>query len=462
MSVDAPLSHGQLFSWREIARYPQDWLRDANLPTAWDLRGLPLDRVTAALRLLVDRHEPLRTTYHVADGQPVQRIHPTVTLPIERVDRVVASRDVPEQAKDELSAIGFPMTGALGWRGVLVTTDGAPVFLALSFSHLILDVWSIHHLQDQFRALVADPRATARMGPSPRELARQQRTNGVWRERQESSERYWRRVLADGLMDELPTLPAGVKRNRLEATLHSRRLGGLASEAARRLGVTAPSVVTALIAAGLARYTGTGRVTLSLMASNRFAPEHQDIVSTMNQLIPVVVTVDHGSSLAEHIKRVHWAGARSYRYSCYDFDRVAAIAAEVAARDGKSPSHDCWVNHLFRCWINYVQLDRHPSDPADQAPAELLWTPLAQQYGQAFRVRVSVQGGRTSVLLLADPTVVPPDGMIGILRALAFGAQLAATNPESTLKDLWDVRSEDLAPSLFPQELPTPPNQAEE
>ncbi len=217
-------------------------------------------------------------------------------------------------------------------------------------------------------------------------------------------------------------------------------------------------MVTALIAAGLARYTGTDRVTLSLMASNRFAPEHQDIVSTMNQLIPVVATVDHASSLAEHIKRLHWAGARSYRYSCYDFDRVAAIAAEVGAREGNGPSHDCWVNHLFRCWINYVQLDRQPSDPADQAPAELLWTPLAQQYGQPFRVRVSVQGGRTSVLLLADPTVIPAEGMIDILRGLAFGAQLAATNPESSLKDLWSVRGEDLPPSLFPQEIATPPS----
>ena len=62
MYVDAPLSNGQLYSWREVETYPPSWLHEANLGTAWSLRGLTLDRVTAALQELVDRNEPLRTT----------------------------------------------------------------------------------------------------------------------------------------------------------------------------------------------------------------------------------------------------------------------------------------------------------------------------------------------------------------------------------------------------------------
>src|ERR1041384_4991472 len=194
MPLDAPLSNGQLWSWREVERYPDDWLQDAHLPTTWDLRGLPLDRVMTALGLLVDRHECLRTTYHVHDGEPVQRVHQTVELPVEHVDRVVTDRGDPERTKEELARRPLSRTGELPWRGLLVTTGGAPVFLALSFSHLILDVWSIHHLQAQFRALVVAPDATAQMGPTLRELASQQRGE-AWRGQQEGSERYWRRVL---------------------------------------------------------------------------------------------------------------------------------------------------------------------------------------------------------------------------------------------------------------------------
>ncbi|GAA0974304.1 hypothetical protein GCM10009555_030400 [Acrocarpospora macrocephala] len=455
MPADAPLSHGQLFSWREIARYPDDWMQDANLPTVWDLRGLPLARVENALRALMDRHEALRTTYHVVDGQPVQRVHESAEPPIERVDRVVPDRQDPEDTKDALCAVPFPMEGGLCWRGQLVTTDGSPVFLALSFSHLILDVWSINHLTDQFRALVADPEAVAELGPTPSELAREQRTE-LWRERKEASERYWRRTLGDVLADPLPTLPARVKRNRVEATLHSHRLGGLAALAARRLGVTPPAVVMALVAAGLARHTNTDTVTMSLMASNRFAPEHHHVIGTMNQLIPVVAAVDPGSSLGEHVKRLHWAGTRAYRYSSYDFDRIAALAAEAAAQRGDEPAHDCWVNQLFRCWFNYVQLDRQLSDPVAKSPAELLWTPLAQQYGQPFRVRVSVFNGRTSILMLADPTIIPAEGMADMLRVIALGVQVAATDPETSLKDLWNNDHDTLAPSLFPAVVPLP------
>lgn len=445
MSVDAPLTYGQLFSWREIERYPEDWSQEANLPALWDLRGLSTATVTRALRQLVDRHEALRTTYHLRDGRPVQRVHATVEPPVEVVDRVVSDAAEAEATKGDLLRLPFSMTDDLNWRGLLVCSDGAPAYLALSFSHLIVDVWSIQHLGAQFRALVADEDATAMMGPTARELAERQRGQ-EWAGRLESAERYWREVLAGGLMDRLPTLPARVKRNRIEATLRSRRLGGLVAQAARQHGVTPPALVMALVAAGVARQLDTGAVTMSMMASNRFAPEHQRVVGTMNQLVPAVIPVDRAATLAEHVRRAHWASARAYRHASYDVDRIAAVAAEYPP----GPAHDCWVNHLFRCWFNYIQLDRNPSDPADESPAELVWTPLAQQYGQAFRVRVEVQRGRTTLLMLSDPEVIPADGMTDILRTVALGAELAATDPGSGLKELWSGRSEDLAPSLFP------------
>ena len=62
MTASAPLSFGQLYSWREIESYPREWLREANLPATWDLRGLSMSQVDAALRRLVDWHEPLRTS----------------------------------------------------------------------------------------------------------------------------------------------------------------------------------------------------------------------------------------------------------------------------------------------------------------------------------------------------------------------------------------------------------------
>ena len=458
MPADAPLNYGQLYSWREIETYPQEWLHEANLSTTWGLRGIPMDRVSTALQRLVRRHEPLRSTYHLHAGRPVQRVHPMTSPPIEHVDRVITDYGDPDRTSDELAGVPIPMTGSPGWRGQLVSTGGAPMFLSVSFSHLIVDVWSVQKLTAQFHALLADPDASAPAGPTPRQLAVQQRGESR-RGQRDGADRYWRRILADGPAWQLPSLPAGAKRHRIQATLSSRRLGGLAAQAARRHKVSTPAVLMALVAAGLARHTDAGQITMSLMSSNRFAPEHQHVVGTMNQLIPVVATVDHGSSVAEHVKRLHWAAARAYRYSCYDYDRVAALAAGAATQAGPAPGHGCWFNHLFRCWFNYLQLDDHPSDPADQSPAELVWTPLARQYGQPVDVRVSVQGGCTSVALRVDPTVIPAEALTDILRAVALGAQRAATDPQSSLKDLWAGPDTDLARSLFPPEIPEPPRQ---
>src|SRR5690606_8871497 len=116
-----------------------------------------------------------------------------------------------ERVKLERLRIPFPMTGDLNWRALLVTYRGAPMYLSLTFSHLIVDVWSIHHLQDQFKELVAGGGAAVETGFTPRRLARRQRA-ADWRPRQEASERYWRDVFAAGLMDRLPTLPAKVEK----------------------------------------------------------------------------------------------------------------------------------------------------------------------------------------------------------------------------------------------------------
>ncbi|MEO7259770.1 MAG: condensation domain-containing protein [Jatrophihabitantaceae bacterium] len=442
--IEAPLSFGQLYSWREIDSYPADGKHEANLPATWDLRGFSLDQVQAALRQLIHRHEPLRTTYHLLDGVPVQRVHADPPAPVELVDRIITDAGEPDRSTAELIGVGFAMTDQLCWRAVLVATDGAPMYLSLSFSHLILDVWSVLRLQAQFAAALASAGAepASQVEPSPRELACEQRQDSA-QSRQAGAERYWRRILAAQPADQLPALASGEPQVRIQATLHSDRLGVLAAQVARAHGVTPPAVLLATVAAALSGHTGAERITMSLMSSNRFALEHRQLVSTLNQLIPVLVDVAPGTSLAEHIPKLHWSAASAYRHSSYDLDRVLAIAAGDGYRA---------FNDLFRCWFNYLQLDAEPLGGAQNTPAELIWEPLARPFGQPIDVRVTVRGGRTSIALRADPQILPADALASVLRQVAQGVALAARNPASSLSDLWNSRGEDLPAALFPPE----------
>jgi hypothetical protein len=172
----------------------------------------------------------------------------------------------------------------------------------------------------------------------------------------------------------------------------------------------------------------------------------------MNQLIPVVVAVDADAPLAEHISRLHWAGAKAYRYACYDVDRVATLAAGDISPDAASRR----FNELFQCWFNYLQLDTERPNPTDRSRAELEWTPVARRYGQPFDVRVTARGGRTSVALRVDPEVIPADGLLDILRLVASGVRRLCLDPQVSLAELYEIPGQ-LPAELFPRRLPERP-----
>ncbi|TCK22282.1 condensation domain-containing protein [Pseudonocardia endophytica] len=446
MSVEAALSHGQLYSWREIETYPPSCMKEANVPATLDLRGIPTDRVEHALSRLVAWHEILRTTYHTESGAPVQRIHDDVEIPVERIDRRIGPAEVGELTEDFL-AVAIPMTGGLLWRALLVSTDGEPMLLVFSFSHLISDVWTSLEVVRQFGRLVEDPDAPDPGTPSQREVGAAQHDPAFAR-RQEAAERYWAEHWAgvDGLpgLLRLPTLPYDTTKERIQATLRSGLLGSLAAEAAQRHRTTVPAALLAMLTAALARHTGAHRIPVGVMSSNRFPPSYRQALGTFNQLMPVVVEVDGAGSLGDHLTAVHWTVTKAYRHSCYDIDRVARQAAERGAQG----DHDCWFNHQFPFWFNYVQLDDEPPAGHDE-PAEVTWTPAPRACGQPIDVRVNLLRGTTEIRLRTDPDVVDADGLAGILRTVAAGTARAATGLPSRVDDLWEA-VDDVPDALFP------------
>ncbi|TDQ00462.1 condensation domain-containing protein [Labedaea rhizosphaerae] len=455
MTDDVPLSYGQLYSWREIETYPAAWRQEANIPATWDLRGIPVERVEQALRLLVERHEPLRTSYHVHDGVPAQRRHERIDLPITRTEKVITDYQEPERMTGELAATPIPMTGGLCWRGELVTMYGEPMFLSLAFSHLILDIWSTLELERQFFALAADPAAELPPTVSPRELMCGQ-VEAAWAGRDRPAERHWGKFVGTELPTALPTLPSGGTAERVQVTLHSRELTDLADKAAAAQGVTAPAVLLSLIAAGLARHLRTERVVLNLMASNRFAPELRQTVGTLNQLVPVLLDTDPRTTLADHVRAAHWAAVKAYRYASYDTDKVTGMAAERLGDSAAAASHDCWFNHLYPCWFNYLDLGGDAAD-AEPGPASLQWAPRARQYGQPFDTRITVHNRQTQLQLRADPRVLDAEALIDVLRTVVHGMVLTSANKDVTLGALPALPHDDLPDTLFPHDVPAPP-----
>lgn len=479
MSADAPLTFGQLSTWRSIETFAPDRLMEVNVPALWDVTGLTEAEVHRGLRLLTARHEALRTTFHTGpEGRPVQRVHPDVPLRVERVELPDPDPAAARRVLRELYARPFPVTGDPGWHAVLLCCGGRPLRLAVSMSHLVVDVWSIRVLEAQLRAAAAGADLPA---PAPRELALLQHGD-AWASRRRGAYRYWRRVLGDGPLHNLPEPRTGPGARRVQATLRSPGLAALLARGAREFRVSQQSLLTALTAAALGARIGRDRVTLSVMCANRFDPLWKPLISTMNQLVPLPCDVGPDRSLLDLVRRTHLNALLAYRHGCHDVDAAAGLVAEHPGPDGTRFRHDCWFNYVAAPDGPAADGAPEPAGAAatagDAVPADgaagtaagpvpdaaLEWSAPPRNAGHPFYLRVNGDGTRQVELTLrTDPELLAPGAVPALLRTVAAGARRLLAEPESTLGHLADTAGRDvLAADVFPPEPPPAPGPAAE
>jgi amino acid adenylation domain-containing protein len=113
---------------------------------------------------IVNRHETLRTSFAMVDGQLMQAISPTLTIPIPVIDlRNVESQKRLAQVQQFVTLEAkrpFHLTTSPLLRVTLLQLDEAKYLLLLNLHHIIADGWSIgvliRELGVLYTALIAD------------------------------------------------------------------------------------------------------------------------------------------------------------------------------------------------------------------------------------------------------------------------------------------------------------------
>ncbi|MCH5375258.1 MAG: condensation domain-containing protein, partial [Planctomycetes bacterium] len=126
-----------------------------NVTRAYRLGG-PLDvkALRLALQGLVDRHEPLRTTFEMRDGEPAQRVNIPTEVPFSLVDlRQSAQNEEGLELilQERLTAEGrriFDLSADLMLRTVLYRLADDEHVLQITIHHLACDGWSLRLLFD--------------------------------------------------------------------------------------------------------------------------------------------------------------------------------------------------------------------------------------------------------------------------------------------------------------------------
>ncbi|MEZ4868171.1 MAG: amino acid adenylation domain-containing protein [Caldilineaceae bacterium] len=259
--------------------------------TAVRFRGA-LDRAVLeqSLQELVRRHAALRTTFAVHDGEPQQRIAPSLAVPLHQIDL----QHLPAQTRqDEVERLArseiqqpFDLEDGPLFRVTLFQLAAQEHTLLLTFHHIVIDAWSATIL---YRELGALYRALLQNQPSPLpELAVQYADFAVWQRAWLQSEAfdtqlaYWKAQLAALSPLQLPLDHPRPRKQSYHGAQQSVELSASLVEALRALSQQAgASLFMTLLAAFqtlLQRYTGQDDIVVGSPIANRNRPEIEGLI----------------------------------------------------------------------------------------------------------------------------------------------------------------------------------------
>ncbi|WP_371657938.1 condensation domain-containing protein [Streptomyces sp. NBC_00280] len=341
----APITFGQLSLLRSIQNI--DPLA-ANLPQVWKLPAATTSQqVEEALTVLQERHEALRTRYEDLDSKkPTQIILPPQPVVIAGPPQETE----PVQAADSLGREPFDLATEPPWRMTLVAKDGELRWLAICLHHIATDGWSVNQLQREFLTLLSAG-ALGGEAPTCRSLAEEQ-WSAAKETRRNSARKHWQKIF-----DRAPAMV----RDKAPESVHGRwgRYGTAEqTDAVHRIArahqISPPSVVLSAYCRAAAQYDGLDEIMVAVFTNNRSDPRWEKLLTTQDQLIPLVVRAEPGEPFGAFATKVHWELFRSYRHGEHNVDDMLEIAAEHGFTGTVNGCFDGSVSGLFTYFFNYM------------------------------------------------------------------------------------------------------------
>jgi len=281
------------------------------LPFAFRLHGhVDPDPLQRALNTLVERHEALRTTFDLADGQPAQRINVPWEVPFPVVDLSNNSG-----REDELNIFmraeirkGFDLARGPLLRAFLIRMAEKEYIFFFLVHHIVFDGWSL----DVFLRELKECYEAYRNGrePSLPSLEVQYRDFTLWQINRTDDARlaghlaYWREALGG----ELPILDLPTDRIRPAALTYDGALLQLdiTPELTQKLSALALAnkgslfmALAAVLAVLLFRYSGQRDILLGCPVSDRGRQEFEGTIGFFVNTLPIRFTFDGNPSFVD-------------------------------------------------------------------------------------------------------------------------------------------------------------------
>ncbi|HEY9830742.1 MAG TPA: amino acid adenylation domain-containing protein [Stenomitos sp.] len=428
------------------------WFLDRLFP------GNPFYNVSAALRLMgslnvtaleetfneiVRRHEALRTTFRMLEGQLVQVIAPSLTIPLPVVD--LRSLPTAEQEAEirrlatEERSHPFDLSSEPLLRVMLLQLDSSAHILLLNLHHIICDGWSIGVLLRELGALYT---AFANNQPSPLpELPIQYADFAHWQREWLQGEgehkasplqvqlAYWKQQL-----ENLPLLNLPTDRSRLVTPSYHgatqflelpKKLSEELEALSQRQGVTLFMTLLAAFQTLLYRYTQQDDIAVGSAIANRNRSEIEGLIGFFVNSLVLRTNLSGNPTFLELIGRVRKVALEAYAHQDLPFEKLV---------EELHPERDLSHHPLFQVAFSLQNTPIKALELPELTLSKLDFDSPSAKFDLEFHLWESSDGLRGQVIystdLFDDATITR---MLGHFQILLEGI---VANPEQHVGDL--------------------------
>ena len=328
-----PLSFHQQRLWFIEQLQPETPLY--NVSRAMHLRGpLQYPALKAALQALLDRHAALRTTFHVLDGEPMQRINAASELELPIVDVQTDGADVEASLALHLSEEGqriFDLAADVLFRPVLFRLADDQHVLQLTIHHLACDGWSLVLLFNELAVLYRGF-CSGRVCELPPAVLRYVDFARWQREPQQqllfaARIQWWQRQLAEApavlaLATDKPRPPINSGSGAFMQLEIPAELREQLESLARREDVTLYMILLAGFFILLHRYTGMEKFLVGTASAGRHRPETHSIVGFFVDTVVLEADFSGDPAVRDVLQRVQQTVINAVKHSDVPFDRI--------------------------------------------------------------------------------------------------------------------------------------------
>jgi amino acid adenylation domain-containing protein len=318
-----------------------------------------------ALNNIVSRHETLRTTFSVQDGEAVQNILPCISLALTMIDLTTTPSDQKNQelihiAQNE-ARNSFDLSCDPLIRAILVRLSEQEHVLMLTLHHIISDGWSMgvfsRELEAFYRSIV---RSETIQLP---ELPIQYSDYVKWQRNRLRDEAisplldYWKQQLSGCTRLELPTDRSPTKLPDYRVRRSSLTLPVELTNKIKRLGqeenCTLFMTLLACFNIVLHRYTGETDIVIGIPISGRHGlDETNDLIGFFVNTLVLRTDLSNNPSFRQLLDQVRNMALQAYKHSALPFDKLVEML-RPDRRHGGNPLFDIMINFHESSWHKF-------------------------------------------------------------------------------------------------------------